>query len=160
MGQGASRAADDDVFFESGVRVTQGLLEQLEGKPRAARAPPAAPTASSLAIRPREDVEAAARAAAQQDAALARALERSRRVGGMLLKAKDEELQRIGQLADELLAREFAAPQRPRPCQAEADACVRCYADNAADPLACGPSVEAYSACAKAAWQEALQRAV
>lgn len=65
-----------------------------------------------------------------------------------------------GQLADELVAREFAAPQRPRPCQGEADECVRCYADNAADPLACGPAVEAYSACAKAAWQEALQRAV
>lgn len=65
-----------------------------------------------------------------------------------------------GQLADELVAREFAAPQRPRPCQAEADECVRCYADNAADPLACGPAVQAYSACAKAAWHEALQRAV
>lgn len=57
--------------------------------------------------RPREDVEAAARAAAQQDAALARALERSWRVGGMLLKAEDEELQRIGALgqAAELIAR-------------------------------------------------------
>lgn len=78
----------------------------------------------------------------------------------MLLKAEDAELAAVGQLADELVAREFAAPARPRPCQQQADDCVRCYAEHAADPLACAPAVDAYAACARAAWQEALQRAV
>lgn len=110
--------------------------------------------------RPREDAEAAALAAARQDRDLAHALDRSRRVGGLLLKAEDEELGRVGALADELLAREYASPQRARACQAEAADSVRCYADNADNPLACGAAVEAYSACAKAAWQEALQRSV
>lgn len=66
----------------------------------------------------------------------------------------------MGQLAGELAAAEFAAPSRPRTCQQLADDCVRCYADHAGDPLACAPAVDAYSACARAAWQESLQRAV
>lgn len=96
--------------------------------------------------------------AAQQDRSLTRALERSRRVGGLLLKAEGEELRRIDALAEELVGSEYAAPSRPRPCSQQADDCVRCYADHAGDPLACAAAVDAYSACAKAAWQEALQR--
>jgi len=92
------------------------------------------------------------------DRSLARALERSRRVGSLLLKHEDEEISRVGQLAEELVSREYAAPSRPRPCQQEAQDCVRCYAEHVADPLACAAAVEAYGACAKAAWQEALQR--
>lgn len=104
--------------------------------------------------------EEAALVAARADASLARALESSRRVGMLLLKHEDEELARIGALADELVAREYAAPSRPRPCQQQADDCVRCYAEHAADPLACAAAVRAYGECAQAAWREALQRAV
>lgn len=79
-------------------------------------------------------------------------------MGNLLLKAEGEELRRIDALAAELVAREYAAPSRPRPCRQQADDCVRCYADNAGDPLACAAAVEAYSSCVRAAWQEALAR--
>mgnify|MGYP006940077728 CR=1 FL=1 len=46
-------------------------------------------------------------AAVQQDQQLAQALQRSRRVGGMLLKKEDEELKQINSLADELIQREY-----------------------------------------------------
>lgn len=93
-------------------------------------------------------------AAAGPDRALARALERSRRVGGQLLKAEEEELARVEQLAQELLSSQYAAPSRPRPCAQAADECVRCYAEHADDPLACAPAVEAYGECARRAWRE------
>lgn len=105
-----------------------------------------------------QDADAAALASARQDAELARALDRSRRVGGMLLKAESEEMGAVSALAEELLASEYAAPARPKPCQQQAADCVACYAQHAGDPLACAPAVDAYSACAKAAWQEALRR--
>lgn len=116
------------------------------------------PTIRRSPLQQQDPDSAAALAAARQDAGVARALDRSRRVGGMLLKAEAEEVGAVSALADELLASEYAAPSRPKPCQAQAAECVRCYADHAGDPLACAPAVDAYSACAKAAWQEALQR--
>jgi hypothetical protein len=95
-------------------------------------------------------------ALAAGDRALAAALERSRRVGGLLLRHEDAELAAVGQLAEELVQREFATPSRPRPCAQQADDCVRCYAEHADDSLACAPAVEAYGACAKAAWRDAV----
>ena len=101
----------------------------------------------------------AALRAAREERALAAALEKSRRVGSLLLKHEAEELDRIEDLAQELLAREYAAPHHPPPCQQAAQDCVRCYAEHPGEALACAAAVDAYGACAKAAWQEALQRA-
>ena len=100
----------------------------------------------------------AALRAAREERALAATLESSRRVGNLLLKHEAEELDRIENLAQELLAREYAVPHHPPPCQQAADDCVRCYAEHPGEPLACAAAVEAYGACAKRAWQEALQR--
>ena len=53
------------------------------------------------------DTEAAAAAAARQDPAIARALDRSRRVGGLLLKREQEELAAVEELAKEMISREY-----------------------------------------------------
>lgn len=98
-------------------------------------------------------------AAAGPDRALARALERSRRVGGQLLKAEEEELARVDELAQELLASQYVAPSRPRPCAQAAEECVRCYAEHPDDPLACAAAVEAYGRCAREAWRELAAKA-
>ncbi|PSC69439.1 cytochrome c oxidase assembly [Micractinium conductrix] len=165
MGAGQSRQGlDDDFFLDSGVRVTQGLLEQLDGKPRPSRPAPGGglPFAGSAAAQglrpPTQQAELSDAALAAGDASLAAALQRSRRVGGLLLRHEEAELAAANQLADELVAREFAAPSRPHPCSQQADDCVRCYTEHASDSLACAAAVEAYGACAKAAWQEALSR--
>ncbi len=50
---------------------------------------------------------------ARQDKSLAQALERSRRVGGMLLKREDEELREISKLADEMIQREYRSVGAP-----------------------------------------------
>ncbi|KAL4443814.1 hypothetical protein ABPG75_011551 [Micractinium tetrahymenae] len=166
MGAGQSREpTSDDELFMSGVRVTQGLLEQLDGKPRPQRVPPGLAAGGGSgsvggglqALRP--PAEEPGLAAAGTDRALGRALERSRRVGGQLLKAEAEELARVDQLAQELLASQYAAPARPRPCAQAAEDCVRCYAEHADDPLACAAAVEAYGECARAAWREAAASA-
>ncbi|KAL4449446.1 hypothetical protein ABPG77_007090 [Micractinium sp. CCAP 211/92] len=164
MGAGQSREAVDDDTFISGVRVTQGLLEQLDGKPRPQRVPTGLAAASGggsigglQALRPQ--AEEPSLAAAGPDRALARALERSRLVGGQLLKAEEEELGRVDQLAQELLSSQYVAPSRPRPCAQAAEECVRCYAEHADDPLACAAAVEAYGQCAREAWREAATKA-
>lgn len=107
----------------------------------------------------RPQAEEPSLAAAGPDRALARALERSRLVGGQLLKAEEEELARVDQLAQELLSSQYAAPSRPRPCAQAAEECVRCYAEHADDPLACAAAVEAYGQCAREAWREAAAKA-
>ncbi|KAI3429569.1 hypothetical protein D9Q98_005656 [Chlorella vulgaris] len=159
MGQSSSSLQDDEMSLDSGVRITQGLLERLDGKPTQRKPPGGGGRAATRSGEQRESAAAAA-ALVMQDRSMARLLERSKRVGTMLLKADGEEVERIDELAGELLAREYATPSRPRPCTQQADDCVRCYANHAADPLACAAAVDAYSACAKAAWQEALQRGV
>ena len=105
----------------------------------------------SLRRPPTQQAELSDAALAAGDASLAAALQRSRRVGGLLLRHEEAELAAANQLADELVAREFAAPSRPHPCSQQADDCVRCYTDHPSDTLAFAAAVEAYGACAKAA---------
>ncbi|KAF5837413.1 hypothetical protein DUNSADRAFT_4393, partial [Dunaliella salina] len=87
----------------------------------------------------------------RQNAQLGTALESSRRVGRFLLKNEEEELQRIGQLTEELL-KEHSYPPRPIPCEQERRACVGCYKENSQDPLQCADKVDAYAQCASRAF--------
>jgi len=82
---------------------------------------------------------------------LSHALQRSHRVGDMLLQREEEELVKIEQLADELIHRQYQAPARERPCQQHAAACLACYNKNSDDPTECSGEVEAYAACAREA---------
>jgi len=82
---------------------------------------------------------------------LKRALERSRRVGDMLLAREDEELEQIDQLAEEIIKKEYRSPSRERPCQSEAAACLQCYEMNSENPTVCETAVNAYSSCAREA---------
>ena len=82
---------------------------------------------------------------------LQRALERSHRVGDMLLAREDEEIQQIDQLAEEIINKEYKSPSRDRPCQSEAAACLQCYEANSENPTVCEDVVYAYSSCAREA---------
>lgn len=77
-------------------------------------------------------------------------------MGSLLLKHEEEELGKIGELADELLSREYAPPSRPLPCQEQAVECLRCYQDHTADTLSCAAAVKAYAECTQQAWQAAI----
>jgi hypothetical protein len=134
-------------------QVTQELLFQLEGVPRAPRAAAAEAEARARAA----DAEAVA--LARRSAGLRAALARSRRVGDMLLAHEDAELAQVAALAEELLARGGGAPPprgAPPPCAAEGDACGACYTARGAGAPECGDAVRAYSACARAAAAAAM----
>lgn len=104
---------------------------------------------------------------ADQDAAmtirrselLQRALDRSHRVGDMLLAREDEEFEQIDQLAEEILKKEYSSPSRERPCQSEAAACLQCYEMNSENPTVCASAVDAYSSCAREAAATVLHAA-
>lgn len=93
----------------------------------------------------------------QQSKLLERALERSRRVGDMLLQREEEELRKIEELAEELIARQYKAPARERPCKDQAAACLACYESHPEDPTLCYDAVEAYAACTRQATKAALR---
>jgi hypothetical protein len=90
---------------------------------------------------------------------LQRALERSHRLGDMLLAREDEELEQINQLAEEIIRKEYSSPSQERPCQSEAAACLQCYEINSENPTACEDAVNAYSMCAREAIVNAAPRA-
>lgn len=86
---------------------------------------------------------------------LQKALSRSRRVGDMLLAREDEELQKIESLAQELIEREQPMASGEAPCQAESEACLKCYLENSDNPTVCSEAVQRYSQCAHRASLEA-----
>ena len=90
---------------------------------------------------------------------LQRALERSQRVGDLLLAREDEEIRKIEALAEELISREYSAPHSVRPCQNEASACLSCYSSNPDNPTVCADVVEAYSTCARGAASAVIRAA-
>ena len=73
------------------------------------------------------------------------------RVGELLLRREREETGAISHLAQELLDKEYRTPTRELRCSAERAACLQCYTDSAAGPLACTAQVEAFAKCADAA---------
>ena len=87
---------------------------------------------------------------------LQRALQSSQRVGDYLLTREEEELAKIKQLAEELVASKYKAPSKERPCQAQAAACLQCY-EVTADPTLCAKHVETYSTCARSAASQLIQ---
>jgi hypothetical protein len=72
-------------------------------------------------------------------------------VGELLLRREREETAAISHLAQELLDKEYRTPTRELRCSAERAACLQCYTDSAAGPLACTAQVEAFAKCADAA---------
>eukprot|EP00898_Chlorokybus_atmophyticus_P000395 jgi/Chlat1/1356/Chrsp119S01788 len=87
------------------------------------------------------------------------ALAHSARVGDLLLKREEEELAKVDTFAKELHEKEYVAPMRPTPCEAERETCVKCYKEHPEDPLRCGAAVKAFSACARKAQQAFVQEA-
>ena len=73
------------------------------------------------------------------------------RVGELLLRHEREETDAISHLAQELLEKEYRTPTRELRCSSERAACLQCYTDSAAGPLACTSQVEAFAKCADAA---------
>lgn len=149
----------------SGVKITQGLLEQLQGKQAPKHAPqslipPAMlqPKGQQAFIQRPSDVEQQTTELIREDAAVRRALEGSRRVGDMLVKAHQQEAQQITQLADELMKKEYIAPTREAPCQREQQACLDCYRNNKTAPTKCAELVQGYSKCAQSAFQVFVSR--
>ena len=119
-------------------------MDQLEGRKRV-RAP-------GLSLLPRPSVSRSQRATPgntgsgpQSESQLDKALQRSERIGDMLLAREDEELEKIQSLAEELIQREQNIPSGGNPCQAEADKCLQCYKEHSDNPVACSDVVNAYS---------------
>jgi hypothetical protein len=79
------------------------------------------------------------------------ALARSLRVGELLLKNEEAELQMTRERASATQARHRLVHVKAAPCVAEREACRVCYETNADDTLRCGHEVAAYDACARAA---------
>lgn len=138
-------------------QITPELVSKLTGTPTPRLDSDTAGGGTAQAVREPDQAERDASAMVRRSELLQRALERSRRVGDALLVREDEEMEKIESLAEELIAREYAAPVRERPCQAEAANCLQCYRANAADPVACSDAVAAYSACAREATAAVLR---
>lgn len=93
----------------------------------------------------------------QQSEMLSRALERSQRIGDLLVQREEAELQQVSALAEELIQREYSAPSREQPCRLQAGACLECYQQRADDITQCDAAVAAYAACARQASAAVLQ---
>lgn len=85
-----------------------------------------------------------------------RSLQRSQRIGELLLTREKEELEKINAFAEELIEREFTSPSKERPCQKEAAACLACYQSSSDDVMQCAEAVAAYSRCARSAMRDVL----
>ena len=87
------------------------------------------------------------------------ALARSLRVGELLLKNEEAELDRAREYASEAQAGAYLMRHvKAAPCVAEREACRVCYETNAEDTLRCGHEVAAYDACARAARDAFIER--
>ena len=86
------------------------------------------------------------------------ALARSLRVGELLLKNEEAELDRAREYASEAQAGAYLMRRTDVPCVEEREACRTCYETNAADTLRCGAEVAAYDACARAARDAFIER--
>mmetsp|Transcript_22278 Transcript_22278/g.69326 ORF Transcript_22278/g.69326 Transcript_22278/m.69326 type:complete len:149 (-) Transcript_22278:159-605(-) len=143
---------------EVNVKISKRLLDKLAGRPveRAVRADE--PTGSSKVAPPVERRVAARQPARSEEQDVMAALQRSRRVGGMLLKSEAEEMIKVRNLVNDLHSREFRPPRTKPACGSEKDACLSCYSVNSGDPLRCAKEVKAFTSCTRAA-QEAYMTA-
>ncbi|KAK9863453.1 hypothetical protein WJX84_012093 [Apatococcus fuscideae] len=83
----------------------------------------------------------------EPDEHIQHALERSRRVGQLLLRREQDELETVKQYADDLIQNEYRLPQNEAPCSQQRDGCLQCYQDHEQDCWRCKPEVDAYTAC-------------
>ncbi|KAG7666893.1 hypothetical protein Ndes2526B_g04619 [Nannochloris sp. 'desiccata'] len=171
MGQGGSKHRDVDEAVFSGVRITPELVGQLSGTPVSRKDPRSSSSgrgdgggrgSEAQAMRshaPPSQVDQDVAMTIRRSELLRRALERSHRVGDLLLAREDEELEQIDQLAEEIIKKENSQPSRARPCQSEAAACLQCYKLNSENPTVCESAVNAYSTCAREAAATVLHTA-
>lgn len=138
------------------VEITVGVLEKIAGlkKPSAKKPAPHLPQQQQLF---NAGVSPEVVTLAKADAQLSKALQSSRRVGNLLLKQETQEVEKVKQLSEELL-RKHSFPVKPVPCDAERAAAVSCYKENPEDTLKCAAQVQAYSACAGAAFNDYVKR--
>lgn len=83
---------------------------------------------------------------------------------GVMKKLEQQEAnmtQELTQRAKELRDKEFKLPyQKSMPCEAERDACRRCYQENLKQPLKCAQVVRSFDECARRARQQQQQQEV
>ena len=151
-------------------QISRRLIEKLDGEePPSRAAPEPAPTSTSAptapvappAGLPIRALVSPSHAAMRDAAAVADyrpmfpglddALARSLRVGELLLKNEQAELDKVREYASRAQATTHEFRRGETPCGEEREACRKCYEENAADTLRCGAEVAAYDACARAA---------
>jgi len=185
MGQGNSRELEEDEQVEDyfGVRITHQLLDSLDGTRNVVSAQAEAEAggdeergdaAEEVDIPPPPKFQSLYNAPFLQKpslpdpepepeidhfAHLRTYLNNSEEVGGLLLKVEDEELPKVADRVKELSTNEYLAPVRPPVCQDAKDACLQCYQQHPAEPLACAGAVAAYSACTKESFQSFVNAA-
>ncbi|KIZ06621.1 hypothetical protein MNEG_1323 [Monoraphidium neglectum] len=137
------------------IQISIKLLEKLAGikreEPQQQRRPQRGPQGAGLGRLPLTPPDMTA---FSLDPELRGALAASRRVGSLLLKAEEQEMEKVAAAADDLIRREYSTPAREVPCQRERDACINCYQHHKQDAWACAEMVDAYASCASAAYQD------
>eukprot|EP00262_Sarcandra_glabra_P016473 TRINITY_DN5386_c0_g1_i1.p1 TRINITY_DN5386_c0_g1~~TRINITY_DN5386_c0_g1_i1.p1 ORF type:complete len:183 (-),score=36.00 TRINITY_DN5386_c0_g1_i1:272-820(-) len=82
-------------------------------------------------------------------------LQESERVLERLQMQEADMVEEVTHRAKELHDKEFKLPyQKPMPCLAEKDACLKCYKEHVEDPLKCSPLVKTFSDCARKVRQQ------
>eukprot|EP00884_Botryococcus_braunii_P000114 jgi/Botrbrau1/10102/Bobra.20_2s0009.1 len=121
---GTPSATSEDIELETGVRVTQDLLEQISGRKRS--------RVASAVVHSTHEVHGGrplppAHARLIQPPKYAEQLQDLKRSGDLLLKQGKEEVAAIEERAQQLLHSEYKAPSRDAACKEEASACLSCY---------------------------------
>lgn len=135
--------------------IDPGLLRGLSGKEEeksSKQKKRASPVLQSHGHHGLTRVQKAAMDAVRKDAELRYSLACANKVGDLLLKREAEEVPKVNAFAEDLL-KEYRHPTKPVPCEAEREACEKCY--GAGDVLKCASMVDAYGRCAQEAWRKA-----
>ena len=123
------------------IKISKGLAEQLAGVPKER----GAKDKRSQAPRSKENQETLAFLKESEE--IRGALRRSRKVGKLLLKREDEELEKINAQADELGQLPTMKDPSSDACRLDREAVAACCEQHADGVLGCVSLIDAYAAC-------------
>lgn len=85
-------------------------------------------------------------------------LEEAEKLSEKIQKQEEKELEKVKQLAQDLLDKQFRAPSHPIPCQTEKELCLQCYKGSTQSPLDCAEVVRVFKECSQRVQQDFAQR--
>ncbi|GMH37297.1 hypothetical protein BSKO_05170 [Bryopsis sp. KO-2023] len=133
--------------------ISPGLLRRLASKDEEKKAPSAPLRPPPLPSRSVSRLPRSAMDAIRKDLELRNALVGANKVGDLLLKREEAEVDKVNAYAQEMIDQGYQVRERPVPCEAEREACSKCY--EGGDVFGCRGAVDAYAKCAGEAWRVA-----